>query len=526
MTGTNEPTNASAAGQLDESAGVDGAAASSTAVLAATIAGAVARQVSQQLTSMSSQITAQIDEQVSDARRSAELIRSELQLEFGRQLEVLAMRIESHQQANEAYQRALQTALEERLVEFANHQHERLTTIESRPPPPTPLDEGRVAELEARVEALADDPRTSHLEAQLAALIDDPRTAELEARITALADDQRLAELEGRITALAQDPRTAELEARITALADDHRLAELEMRVTALPDQLAAGLPDIGDAVAGATAELQLQLDGLASTFNGRIEELQRSARRFDEQSSALVQHVNDSSTVLAQQLAEKASEIAADVDARFTEQAAAAEAINAVAQRQITDQLSGLTQRIDSSDSKTTDRLLEVEERINEAAGTKIAALEATIGRVGAGFDDALVAMSQRFLDAENGIAASNDVVAELAERVATVDENAIAEVKEQMSSAVGEAMLVRIEMDRVVQTTDEKLDRQGLRMAEIEAQLADHMDTSTAVQLDRLDELERAIAELDPDQFVRRDGTTSAASTTTSESASFSAF
>jgi hypothetical protein len=32
--------------------------------------------------------------------------------------------------------------------------------------------------------------------------------------------------------------------------------------------------------------------------------------------------------------------------------------------------------------------------------------------------------------------------------------------------------------------------------------------MDVSTAVQLDRIEELERAIAELDPDQFLRKDG------------------
>lgn len=32
--------------------------------------------------------------------------------------------------------------------------------------------------------------------------------------------------------------------------------------------------------------------------------------------------------------------------------------------------------------------------------------------------------------------------------------------------------------------------------------------MDVSTAVQLDRLEEIERALAEIDPTQFVRADG------------------
>ena len=73
-------------------------------------------------------------------------------------------------------------------------------------------------------------------------------------------------------------------------------------------------------------------------------------------------------------------------------------------------------------------------------------------------------------------------------------------------MSAAVGEAMLVRIEMDRVKDTLEEKFDKSALRMAEIEALLADEMDVSAAVQLERLEELERAIAELNPDQFVRK--------------------
>ena len=64
---------------------------------------------------------------------------------------------------------------------------------------------------------------------------------------------------------------------------------------------------------------------------------------------------------------------------------------------------------------------------------------------------------------------------------------------------------MLVRIELDRLAGTTDEKLDRTNLRMAEIEALLSDEMDVSAAVQLERLEEIERALAELDPDTFVR---------------------
>ena len=65
---------------------------------------------------------------------------------------------------------------------------------------------------------------------------------------------------------------------------------------------------------------------------------------------------------------------------------------------------------------------------------------------------------------------------------------------------------MLVRIEVDRVVASTEDKIGKNALRMAEIEALLTDEMDVSASVQLERLEELERALIALDPDQFVRK--------------------
>ena len=173
--------------------------------------------------------------------------------------------------------------------------------------------------------------------------------------------------------------------------------------------------------------------------------------------------------------------------------------------QRQIGEHTAMVNQRVDFVDNKVTDRMLAMEERINETTGTKLAQLEATMGRIGSGFDDAIGALSQRMLELENRLYDHNDRLVALAEQVSKVDEQALATVKEQLSSAVGEAMLVRIELDRLAAETDEKLDKSTLRMAEIEAQLSDTMDVSAVVQLERLEELERAIIELNPAQFVR---------------------
>ena len=87
------------------------------------------------------------------------------------------------------------------------------------------------------------------------------------------------------------------------------------------------------------------------------------------------------------------------------------------------------------------------------------------------------------------------------------------IEDLKAKMSTAVGEAMLVRIEMERLEKGINEKTDTLVVRMTGVETQLQDAtMDVSTAVQLDRLEEIERALLELDPTKFVLKNEPTRA--------------
>jgi uncharacterized coiled-coil protein SlyX len=371
-----------------------GMSASTTEVLAATIAAAVERQLTQYVAVMSQQVEA--------ARQAAENLRGEMRSEFGAQIAQVLQRMDGSQQNAEAYQKALQTALEDRLADFAQHQNRRLNEVENR-------------------------------------ILEIPSA-----------------------TGGGADP------------------AEL--------------------------ANLRDQIDAQSAAAHSRIDELQRATRRFDEQASALVQHVNDTTIALAQRMDEGNQALATAVEERLAFVRNTLEAVAPDVQRQLTEHQAMIAQRIDFTEHKVTDRMLAMEDRINEGQGTKIAHLEATIGRIGAGFDDAIAALSQRMLELENRLYDSNDRLNLLTEQVSKVDEKAIQDVKDQLSAAVGEAMLVRIEIDRLSGTTDEKLDKATLRMAEIEALLADEMDVSSAVQLERLEELERALAELNPDQFVRR--------------------
>ncbi|MFN8024148.1 MAG: hypothetical protein U0Q03_21630 [Acidimicrobiales bacterium] len=370
--------------------------------ITATILTAVERQLTKYFTAMSHQAEA--------ARMASEQRSNELRQELLAKFPALEQAVEAQRQANEHYQQALQAALEERLAEFANHQHWRMSDLEEK-----------INASQAR----------------------------------------------------GLDPETV-----------------LELRQTVRDD-------------------MERSFTGIY----GKLEELQNVGRRHDEQASAIVQHVNDTTAALSMRMDEGDNRLGHAIEERLNTFASDLSASFEQVAEQVNEHSNTLLVKLESSESRATDRLLELEARIKEEQGQKIANLEATVGRIGSGFDDAMIAVSQRVLELENRLLEIDERIGAMGERLATVDENAIEEVKAEMSRAVGEAMLVRIELDRVVANVDEKMDRQTIRMSEIEGLLSDQMDVSTAVQLERLDELERQMQMLDPSQFVRVGGATGSA-------------
>jgi len=114
---------------------------------------------------------------------------------------------------------------------------------------------------------------------------------------------------------------------------------------------------------------------------------------------------------------------------------------------------------------------------------------------------NDRIAGIDSKFVDAERRMDG-------IEESMEGVDAAALDELKEKMSTAVGEAMLVRIEMERLEKGVNERTDSLSVRMTDVETQVQDAtMDVSTSVQLDRLEEIERTLIELDPAQFVRKD-------------------
>lgn len=301
----------------------------------------------------------------------------------------MGVRTEEQRVANEAYQTALQTALEERLGEFANHQHWRMNDIEDK---------------------------------------------------------------------IAAIPTGVDAETM------------MEIRQTVRDD-----------------------MERSFGAVHTRLDEIVNVNKRFDEQATAHVQQLNDTTSALTMRMDQDAERSAAALEERL---GALQVDLNATFENigeQVTEHATMLLGKIDQAESRGVDRLLELEGRIGEDLGTKIANLDATIGRVAGGFDDAMIALNQRLLELENKLYEFDDRIGVMAEALSKVDESAMDEMRAEMSRAIGEATLVRIEFDRVAASTDQKLDKQTIRMAEIEGMLIDHMDVSTAVQLERLDELER---------------------------------
>ena len=298
----------------------------------------------------------------------------------------------------------------------------------------------------------------------------------------------------------------AAIEERLTefAASQQWRVGEVEGRIERISEEITLGLPTQLEI---ATAPLQQRFDRTTELLANRIEELQNAARRFDEQSSALVNHVNETTSSLSRRMDDTGRAFAAHLDERTMSLSQRVDdAMNGM-RAHVSEQVSTFGRKIEDTENKVIDRALAMEERINEQTGVRMAGVEATIGRISNGIDDAIIALSHRVIELENSNNAVAARVEEIAAQIESVDQDAIYNLREQMSSAIGESMLVRIELERVASSTGEQFDKFNVRLAELASDIAEStLDVSTAVQLERLEEIERALVELDPDQFVRK--------------------
>lgn len=285
----------------------------------------------------------------------------------------------------------------------------------------------------------------------------------------------------------------------------DSRLEESESRQSRRLDDMTSGLEGIVHAaMRPVLIDIKEDQDALAL----RVEGLDTNLRKFDEQAARMVTYFNDVSQTIEARQEEQGIQLKTDLIAQIDGVKKLVEENDLSARRFQSEMSQSVSQRIGDSEDRFNNRLLAAESRMKEEAGQKIAEIDAHVGRVSSGIDDTMIVLNDRIASQDGRLLESELRMEAVEEKVKGVDQDALEELKVKMSTAAGEAMLVRIEMERFEKLVNDRSDQVAVRITEVEAQLADAtMDVSTAVQLDRLEEIERALLELDPDKFVLKE-------------------
>ncbi len=280
---------------------------------------------------------------------------------------------------------------------------------------------------------------------------------------------------------------------------------EIDQRIGRVADETNAGLTA---AVESAARPVVKQLEHRQTQLETDLGSLDRSVRKFDQQAGAMVQHFNTMTEATEARLDEMSDQVAEQLDGRLAALATRMDEVSAQAARQQSEVSNTVGARVDQAEDRINDRIVTAEARINDTVGQRVADIDAYVGRVSAGLDDAVTMLSDRIAATETRFDEVNQAIDAMAGRLDSVDVDAIDEMKDRVASAAGEVELVRIEVERFQKSMGESMDTTVGRIVELETQMQEqHMDVETAVQLERLEEVERALLALDPDQFVRRD-------------------
>ena len=238
------------------------------------------------------------------------------------------------------------------------------------------------------------------------------------------------------------------------------------------------------------------------------MESTRTSLVQFDEQAARMVSYFSETVDTMRAEITDISASQSSDVEARLAELDAKADEAITASSGAADAAAASVRSQIDSAEDRVNSRMMAMEMRVQDDIGVRVADIDAHVGRVGAGLDDSvsvlndrIAAIDSKFGDVETDLAAAREMMA-------NVDEEAIDEMKEKISSALGQAELVRIEMERFQETVDSALEKTAVRLTEIETTVQDQaMDVETAVQLERLEEVERAVLMLDPDIINSRD-------------------
>ncbi len=283
---------------------------------------------------------------------------------------------------------------------------------------------------------------------------------------------------------------------------NSHLVAQVETALSTVDSKLAQHSG--GGSSSSEVKDLELRQEQVEAA----MESTRTSLVQFDEQAARMVSYFSESVDSMRSEIAEIADGQAGDVEGRFVELEAKADEALAVAGRAADEAGASVKGQIDSAEDRVNSRMMALEMRVQEDIGVRVADIDAHVGRMSLGLDDSVTMINDRIAAVDGKF---GDLEADLASTrtmIENVDEEAIDEMKEKISSALGQAELVRIEMERFEETINERLEKTATRLTEVETTVQDQaMDVETAVQLERLEEVERAVLMLDPDVIQSRD-------------------
>lgn len=336
----------------------------------------------------------------------------------------------------------------------------------------------------------------------------DDITAERAARVHTDEQVRALAtglERSGQSNAGFQSELQRVLEERLTeySTSTKRRHEELNVRLDKVVDEANTGIAAV---VESATRPILREVEHRQTKVEGDLVQLDATIRKFDSQAARMVAHINEVTGNVDGRIEQLAAGVVADVETRMGGLSARLDEVSAQAARHQSEVSNIVGQRVDDAESRMNDKVATAESRINEEVGTRIADIDAYVGRVSVGLDEAIVMLNDRFAEVHDKFEATALQIAAIEQTIADVDSESIDEMKERIRSAAGEVELIRIEMDRFTESMGDTMDKTSIRLTEVETQMQDQaLDTETAVQLERLEEVERALIALDPAQFVR---------------------
>lgn len=314
-------------------------------------------------------------------------------------------------------------------------------------------------------------------------------------QLTELADAVRdLSDRQGEIRRTLEEQVVERHSSRATAAA----MVDLETRLGRRVEQVTTNLDALVD------GSVRPHLDAVRDqheVLTQRVEVLDGDLRAFDEQAARLVVYVNEVISKLDGRVGDAAVSLRTELETRLDGFDGRIEEISAASLRQHVDTSKLVNERAERLEERLSLRLSSIEGSLREELGSRLADVDAHLGRVSSGLDDTLNVLGDRINALERTVEDLDARMLVLRREVDGSGSDVIDDLKEKVSAAAGEAMLVRIDFERFQESAGERVESVNARLATVESQLADAtMDVSTAIQLERLEELERAVMELDP--------------------------